>query len=157
MAYLKSDNTTVELQNEGITYLTIDNGRLVSRSIRSDSSPAALLRTELGWVVLDYSGYRTFVNGLRVADCKKICEGDAIQIGPFTTILYEIRTEVLTGDSSAVIETAVCGFCQCDFAPNDTVVYCPACDSPHHQECWHDNHESCAASLRCKYEKPRRE
>jgi len=33
----------------------------------------------------------------------------------------------------------VCPFCKTEIKEEDTVIICPSCDIPHHQECWNEN------------------
>lgn len=35
---------------------------------------------------------------------------------------------------------AVCPICCCEIAPGDDVVICPDCRTPHHRDCWEENH-----------------
>jgi pSer/pThr/pTyr-binding forkhead associated (FHA) protein len=58
-----------------------------------------VLKTPRGWALLDYTGSMTFVNRLRVADCKLIREGDRIQIGAIAVRLSEIRQQEVTEGS----------------------------------------------------------
>lgn len=36
-----------------------------------------------------------------------------------------------------------CPYCK-DTVPEEDAVYCPACDSAHHEECWESNQSSCS-------------
>lgn len=158
MAFLKlgdADNTaTIPLANEKMTYLTEQNGMLIGSENRSEAVQAAFWRTSHGWVLLDYTGHKTFVNGLRVADCKQAREGDEIRIGAVVIRLFEIRREVVREGSDLLDSEVICYVCGVGFEVGNWVVYCPACDVPHHDDCWFFNNESCAAGAHCDYRTP---
>jgi hypothetical protein len=154
MAILKlgdaNDDVTISLAVAKITYLTEQGGMLVASEHRSKTTQAALLRAAQGsWVLLDYTGYQTWVNGLRVADCKRVCEGDQIRIAGTVATFFEIIRIVVEAGSELLNPEVTCSFDLTGFKVGDEVVYCPACNAPHHAECWTYNEESCAV---CAYQ-----
>ncbi|MEE0265751.1 MAG: RING finger protein, partial [Acutalibacteraceae bacterium] len=36
-------------------------------------------------------------------------------------------------------EEKTCPYCKTQFKDDDTIVFCSACDMPHHLSCWQDN------------------
>lgn len=158
MAFLKlgdADNTaTIQLANEKMTYLVEKSGTLEGSENRPEAVQAAFLRTSRGWVILDYTGHKTLVNGLRVADCKQVREGDEIRIGEAVIRLFEIRREVVPDGSDLLDPEVICYVCGVGFEVGNWVVYCPVCDAPHHGDCWLFNNESCAAGAHCDYRTP---
>lgn len=34
----------------------------------------------------------------------------------------------------------ICPFCKTEITEADTVKVCPACNIPHHESCWQENH-----------------
>ena len=96
MAALKIKNTldSIPLRADQITYLNQRNGRLSTAEQRTAQTRAALMSTKRGWVLFDFTGYETYVNGLRVADCMLIRENDQLQIGGVNVELsFDLRRE----------------------------------------------------------------
>ncbi len=154
MAFLELDNegdgNRVTLDDGKVTCLIEKDGELStrvqgdmptefknkSRAADFESTQAALWRAGRGWVLIDYTGYRTLVNGLRVADCKWIHEGDVIQIGESTAKLFEIDREKVKDDSELLDSDKICYICRDEYESGEQVAYCPKCGAPHHVDCW---------------------
>ena len=151
MAFLEISNgeqlTRQDLDESAVTCLeerqgtlktfTAEQDELLTRpGIRFRAIDAALWRTKRGWVLMDYTGYKTLVNGLRVADCKHVCEGDVIQIGQVAAKLFEIRRARVRVDSDLLGSGKVCYVCYREFKVGEQVAFCSACGCPHHVECW---------------------
>jgi hypothetical protein len=147
MAFLKLNaagaGETVPLADGQITYLTERSGRLLEVKERS-AAEGALVRIRNNWVILDFSGYKLSVNGLRVADCKQVHEGDQIQFGSVAAQLSQkIRRETIQKGSPLLDPRRECFFDLERFKIGASVVYCPVCDTPYHADCWEAAKQSC--------------
>ncbi len=150
MASLESDiegNAPIPLSDDCKTYLAEMDGKLIALTERDrttatstkliDKKPkAATYRTHRGWVILDYTGCQTLVNGLRVADYKRIHEGDVIQIGNARVTLVEILRKRIAEGSDLLTPDKICHFCYYGFEVGQDVVYCTQCGAPYHFDCW---------------------
>ena len=155
MAFLKigstEKNATVALSDDRITYFTEHRGHLQEAESRQ-TAEVGFLRTRNHWFVLDYTGYKTSVNGLRVADCKELHENTLIQIGNASIqLLQEIKRESVTDDSTLLSSKFICFYDLLGFKPGHEVIYCPICEAVYHIDCWEALKQTCA---RCSYEAP---
>jgi hypothetical protein len=140
MAFLQVDHKgkieQVSLGDDLATYLIEHDGRLerLTQDDEFKTAQASLQRTLRGWVLIDYTGYWTSVNGLRIADCKEVHEGDVIQIGRAEAKFAEISQGKVDSDLST--SEKVCYLCYGKFEDGEDVLYCTRCGTPHHVECW---------------------
>lgn len=62
-----------------------------------------------------------------------------------------LRPMILKRDSRFVVESVHCPLCGLPFHPDDSVVGCPSCKTPHHSKCWQDMGNRCS-TLGCNGE-----
>lgn len=62
-----------------------------------------------------------------------------------------LRPMILKRDARFVVESVHCPFCGLPFYPDDSVVECPSCKTPHHSKCWQDMGNRCS-TLGCNGE-----
>jgi hypothetical protein len=157
MAFLKfidNHNTkcSLPLSYNGITYLADKDGILTASENRLEEHQAGFLKSSRGWVILDYTGCHTFVNGVRVADCKLVRQGDTIRIGQASAQLTEEIRKVTVNEGSVWLNPEkLCFYDQNRFEIEDEIVCCPECGVPYHHDCWNEIGEGC---LMCQYQKP---
>lgn len=125
-------------------YLFVKGPSLEVRPTRTNDVTAALLLTRRGWVILDFSGSDTAVNGLRVAELKRLQHGDRITVGSATAVFREISEAVLPADAAVIQRGEICLVDRAGFEEGQTVVYCPVCEAAHHLDCWEFAGRACA-------------
>lgn len=54
------------------------------------------------------------------------------------------KVQILSKNSPILQEKMICVYCQTTFTLGDRVVACPACQSNHHERCWHEATNQCA-------------
>ena len=160
MAFLEVNNgnstVRVPLATREIIFLEEQpDGLFIGTEKPAGATKAAILQTHRCWVLMDFTGHDLYVNDLRVADFKRVSEGDAIRIGRAAIRLYEeIRQEEVRLGSPLLAPRVICQYCQTGFEVTEQVIFCPACDTPYHADCWSENSEGYAFSARCGYHRP---
>lgn len=147
MAFLRLNGAdageTIPLADGQINYLTEQSGRLLEVKERS-AAEGALVRIRNTWVILDFSGYKLSINGLRVADCKQVHEGDQIRFGSVNAQLsQDMRRETVQEGSPLLDSKRECFFDLERFEIGAVVVYCPVCNTPYHADCWEAAKQTC--------------
>ncbi len=149
-----SSDQTLTLDNSKPTYFIQTQGRLGISNEPSKDSFGSLYFSKRETVLVTGSTKPIFINGRLVSLFKIIREGDVIRFGEEDWIFYEIKKEILDGNSIIVKQKKQCLVCRNQFKPKDIVVYCPSCNTPHHENCWVDQKGRCANGKACDYQAP---
>lgn len=158
MAFLEFDKqqlqASIVLSGEKMIYLFAHKGALTASEKNVGNPHAAILKEARSdgdvWVLLDYTGYQTMVNGLRVADCKIVREGDRIQIVENICtfkLTGKIVKETVSAGSPWLAQEVQCDFDLRKFEVGDEVVCCPQCNKPYHADCWQALQEPCSCGF----------
>ena len=159
MAILEITNqqvqTQIPLDQEHITFVCRQGDAL--NGVKEAQAPPftliGLLHTRRGWVVIDYTGDRTYVKGLRVADAKLVGDKDQIQFAEYKASIVSQRSEIVAAGSPLLEPEVICQYCSCGFSVGESVTYCPACETAHHSDCWEACANGCAMGISCGYQK----
>lgn len=114
----------------------------------------AVYRSKRYVVLLNLGHQSLYVNQCKVALFKIIREGDQLTIGQHDYTFRELIKEVLDADSTLVRQKKRCLVDGTPFRPGDIVVYCPSCNTPHHEPCWQYQKGRCANGAVCQYQAP---
>jgi len=137
MAYLDIavSGRRIPLNLQAITYLVSDGTQLTSATKESAEAIAAFYHSRRYFVLLALGRSSVFVNECKVSIFKIIREGDQVGLESESAVFHELTTEVLQAGSPLITAGERCLVDRGLFKPGDTVVYCPACHTAHHERC----------------------
>ena len=145
---------TVPLNAKAATYLLAE-GQLFKLSPEpARDALAAFYHSRRHFVLLGWRSAPILVNQCKITLLKIVREADQLAIGPHAFVFHELATEILRADSELVVSGRRCLVDRRPFKPNDKVIYCPACGTPHHEHCWQFQKARCANGLACDYQGP---
>ena len=152
-------SVNIALDDHEITYVCKQDELLSGKVEKNvpDNAVIAFFRTRRGWMLIDYTGEDTYVNGLRVADAKLVAENQSIQFLELQARVLSRKQEAVTAGSKLLDPEVHCPYCMCPFDPGVNVVFCPGCETAHHLDCWEANPRGCANDLSCGYQKSLKE
>ena len=115
---------------------------------------AAFFHSKRYFVLVGLAYRSAFVNQCKVTMFQIVREGDLVSVGPHTFTFRELTTETLHADSELVVSRKRCLVDGLPFRSNDKVVFCPSCNTPHHERCWQFQKGRCANGSICQYQAP---
>jgi hypothetical protein len=159
MAYLeyKNENRVQRLTvgTQSVTPLLYDRTDGLRLGASSDGNELiALFRSKHYTAILSHGRLPLYVNRCRVVVLKIVREGDRLQIEDHEYTFHEMAREVIADDSPLLQSGKVCIVDRKPFRAGDTVIYCPSCNTPYHERCWHYLKGRCANTLVCNYHAP---
>lgn len=89
----------------------------------------------------------TRVNRQPVVKLRTLRHRDRIQLGQAELEFWEMTAQRLEADARQIGQT--CPVCFNEFAPGESMIVCPRCESPYHKNCWFIS-EVCGA-YGCEY------
>lgn len=157
MAYVEQNISgqlkRIPLHPQAITYIVCDGPRFELTKETGPNVHAAFYRSKRHFVLLSLSKATVFVNECKISHLKIIREDDHLSIGGHNLTFRELTTEVLGADGPLIQGETICLVDGQPFKAGDRVVYCPACQTAHHERCWNLMKGRCASRL-CDYQAP---
>ncbi len=149
-----ASDKTITLDNSKPTFFVQTREGLGVSNESSKDSFGSLYYAKRETILVVGSTKRILINGCLVSLFKIIREGDVIRFGEEDWNFYEIKKEILDANSIIVKKKKQCLVCRNQFKSKEIVVYCPSCNTPHHENCWIDQKGRCANGKACDYQAP---